>query len=58
MLNRTLPRANLKPTSTLGNYSKDEQEAMQRTVINLFAKWHVKDVDAAVILGGVSTKTL
>ena len=40
-----------------GGYSEDEMQAMQRAVIALFARWKVTDVDAAVILGGLATKT-
>lgn len=50
--------ANLRDRPVPGDYGKDEREAMQRAIINLFAKWQVKDADAAVILGGISTKTL
>lgn len=38
-------------------YSPAEVEAMQRTVGAIFARWGVSDVDAAVILGGISAKT-
>ena len=38
-------------------YSEDEVRAMQRAVINVFARWGVSDVDAATILGGISAKT-
>jgi hypothetical protein len=38
-------------------YSRAEIEAMQRTVGAIFARWGVSDVDAAVILGGISAKT-
>jgi len=38
-------------------YAPDEIEAMQRTVGAIFARWGVTDVDAAVILGGISPKT-
>lgn len=31
---------------------------MQRAVLNLFDRWKVSDVDAAVILGGISARTL
>jgi len=41
-----------------GDYTKAEHEAMQRAVINLFAKWGVKDADAAIIFGGISKKTV
>jgi Antitoxin Xre/MbcA/ParS C-terminal toxin-binding domain/Antitoxin Xre-like helix-turn-helix domain len=47
-----------KPESPLGSsYSTDELRAMQRTVIALFARWGVSDVDASTILGGISAKT-
>ncbi|MDZ7602554.1 MAG: antitoxin Xre-like helix-turn-helix domain-containing protein [Hoeflea sp.] len=39
------------------NYGEDEIRAMQRTVMNIFARWGVTDVDAATILGGISPKT-
>jgi Protein of unknown function (DUF2384) len=38
-------------------YSRDEIEAMQRTVGAIFGRWGVTDIDAAVILGGISPKT-
>ena len=38
-------------------YSRAEIEAMQRTVGAIFARWGISDVDAAVILGGISAKT-
>lgn len=38
-------------------YSPAEIEAMQRAVGAIFARWGVSDVDAAVILGGISAKT-
>jgi uncharacterized protein (DUF2384 family) len=38
-------------------YAPDEIEAMQRTVGAIFGRWGVTDVDAAVILGGISPKT-
>lgn len=40
-----------------GGYTQDELQAMQRTIINLFTKWGVTDVDAAVLLGGIAAKT-
>ncbi len=40
-----------------GNYTPSQIQAMQRTVINIFARWGVRDSDAAILLGGVSTKT-
>ncbi|WEZ85688.1 MbcA/ParS/Xre antitoxin family protein (plasmid) [Rhizobium sp. 32-5/1] len=38
-------------------YGLDEVRAMQRTVLNIFDRWGVSDVDAATILGGISPKT-
>jgi hypothetical protein len=38
-------------------YAPDEIEAMQRTVGAVLGRWGVTDVDAAVILGGISPKT-
>lgn len=38
-------------------YAPAEIEAMQRAVGAIFARWGVSDVDAAVILGGISPKT-
>jgi hypothetical protein len=38
-------------------YAPDEIQAMQRTVGAIFGRWGVTDVDAAVILGGISPKT-
>jgi uncharacterized protein (DUF2384 family) len=38
-------------------YAPDETQAMQRTVGAIFGRWGVTDVDAAVILGGISSKT-
>ena len=58
MLNPIPSGANLKAVPVPGDYSKGEQQAMQRAIINLFSKWRVKDADAAIILGGISTKTL
>ncbi|MEM8541731.1 MAG: MbcA/ParS/Xre antitoxin family protein [Pseudomonadota bacterium] len=47
-----------RPNAILGDgYSERELHAMQRAVINLFAKWKVSDIDAAVILGGIAAKT-
>lgn len=38
-------------------YSTEEVHAMQRTVLNIFDRWGVTDVDAATVLGGISAKT-
>lgn len=39
------------------SYGSEELQAMQRTVIALFERWGVTDVDASTILGGISAKT-
>jgi hypothetical protein len=39
------------------SYGVEEVRAMQRTVLNIFDRWRVSDVDAATILGGISPKT-
>lgn len=48
----------MPPTQQVGaGYSSAEIKAMQRTVGAILARWGVSDVDAAVILGGISVKT-
>lgn len=42
------------PGSTFG---AEELHAMQRTMIALFERWTVSDIDASRILGGISAKT-
>lgn len=56
---RDLTLEQLPPDRQLGaaDYVPDEIEAMQRTVGAIFGRWGVSDVDAAVILGGISPKT-
>ncbi len=49
-------RPTVSPTDASG-YATDEVRAMQRAVGNIFARWGVKDGEAAVILGGISAKT-
>lgn len=39
------------------DYSQEELQAMQRTVINLFKKWEISDTQAAVLLGGIAPRT-
>lgn len=39
------------------NYTPAQIQAMQRTVVNIFERWGIRDSDAAILLGGVSTKT-
>jgi len=41
-----------------GDYTADEVRAMQRTVPRILHKWGATDAQAAVILGGLSAKTL
>lgn len=43
--------------AVVGPYTAREVEAMQRTVINIFARWGVSDVQAATILGDIAPKT-
>lgn len=38
-------------------YSPEETAALQRAVLNLMARWGVRDEDAATLLGGLSVKT-
>lgn len=57
MINVVKIRDTEAPVDPGTNYSEDEIRAMQRTVMNIFAKWGVSDVDAATILGGISAKT-
>ena len=58
MLNIIPSGTSKKPAPIGGDYGPAEIEAMQRAIINLFSKWAVKDADAAIILGGISKKTL
>jgi hypothetical protein len=37
--------------------SRDEAQAMQRAIINLFAKWEISDEDACTLLGGIGLRT-
>lgn len=46
------------PAEPGGGYPQQQVQAMQRAVLNLFERWKVADVDAAVILGGISARTL
>lgn len=39
-------------------HDDDEIRAMQRAIPTLFARWGLTDAEAAVLLGGVSTKTV
>lgn len=41
-----------------GDYTPDEVRAMQRTVPRILHKWGATDAEAALILGGLSPKTL
>lgn len=57
MLNviETKSAQNNTPIGTI--YSDSELQAAQRAIINLFDRWGVSDVDAAIILGGIAAKT-
>ena len=50
-------RPPVSPVEASG-YTSDEIRAMQRAVGNIFARWGVTDGEAAVILGGISAKTV
>lgn len=39
-------------------YNAQESEAMQRACLRLFSLWGISDKDAAVLVGGISPKTL
>lgn len=40
------------------DHGDDETRAMQRAIPVLFARWELTDAEAAILLGGVSTKTV
>jgi Protein of unknown function (DUF2384) len=40
------------------DHGDDEIRAMQRAIPVLFARWGLTDAEAAILLGGVSTKTV
>ena len=40
-----------------GGYSPPQVEAMQRAIIQLLDRWDVSDANAAILMGGISTKT-
>ncbi len=47
------------PDETFGDgFSPEEGAAMQRAVLALFDRWQLRDDQAAVLLGDVSTKTI
>jgi uncharacterized protein (DUF2384 family) len=52
---RPLPPGQAEPGAS---YTEEQIQAMQRAVLNLLERWNVADVDAAVILGGISARTL
>ena len=39
------------------DYTAEELQAMQRTIINLFAKWEINDAQAAILLGNIAPRT-
>ena len=43
---------------TSRQYTESEKHAMQRAILNLFSKWNITKEQEAVLLGGVSEKTL
>lgn len=51
-----IERPNVAPPPN-GGYSPPQVEAMQRAIIQLFDRWGVSDAHAAVLMGGISTKT-
>lgn len=46
-----------EPLRTSGGYSPKMVQAMQRAVIELFSHWGASADDAAILLGGISSKT-
>lgn len=57
MLQLVYPTPAPDPGPKLPGYSAPEVQAMQRAVVGLFTNWRLSDGDAAVLLGGLSTKT-
>lgn len=57
MLNVVEMDENAPPPPFDSAYSEEELRAMQRTIVNIFDRWRVSDVDAATVLGGISAKT-
>lgn len=57
MLNTVEAEVTDAQTADSATYTTREIEAMQRAVINLLARWGVTDGDAAIILGGIASKT-
>lgn len=51
---RLVEPANIPPGI---NFSDEEIHAMQRTVINLLERWETNDEQAAILLGGIATRT-
>lgn len=45
------------PAPKAPEISRDEAQAMQRAIINLFAKWEISDEDACTLLGGIGLRT-
>ena len=52
-----LQRVSQKAAPEASGFSGEELHAMQRAVINLFARWELSDQQAAVLLGDVSVRT-
>lgn len=57
MLNAVQQSSNVPRIPKVAGYTSEELKAMQRAMLNLFDRWGVSDVNAAVILGGISAKT-
>lgn len=52
-----LELVNSQPPNHGAHYTEEELQAMQRAVINLFAKWELSDAQAAVLLGDIAPRT-
>lgn len=48
----------LRPSETPDGDLMAEQAAMQRAVLNLLRHWNITDAEAAVLLGGLSPRSL
>lgn len=57
MLNAVQPFLDDPSVPHDAGYSSEELQAMQRAMLNLFGRWGVSDINASVILGGISAKT-
>lgn len=39
-------------------YTESEKQAMQRAILNLFSKWNITKEQEAILLGGISERTI